>query len=301
MADLTIVQSIVIGIIEGLTEFIPVSSTAHMDVFPQLFGWDDPGAAFSAVIQLGPIIALIFYFRKDLAKYIKGIFRNPNPVKIKPEDTDAKLGWYALLATPPVLLAGKFLEKRIEGSFRSLIVVGLALIIFSIVIWFSEQLGRRNRSMETMSFAQAMVIGIAQALALIPGVSRSGATMTAALFLNFDRESATRFSFLLSIPALTAAGVYKLVKDVLRSPDLHSMVAPYVTGTLVAGITGYVVIHWFLGFVRNHKMNVFIVYRILLGVTILLLVGAQKIKSPTAETGPKQESHRTVYQQMAHR
>lgn len=152
-----------------------------------------------------------------------------------------------------------------------------------------------------MSLGQAILIGIAQTLALIPGVSRSGATMSAALFLNFDRESATRFSFLLSIPALTAAGLYKLIKDVIHSPNLSELIAPYVVGTLVAGITGYVVIHWFLGYVRKHNMNIFITYRILLGVVILLLVGAQKIKSPTAETGPKQESYRITAPQIAHR
>lgn len=290
MADLSLVQSIVIGVIEGLTEFLPVSSTAHMDIFPQLFGWDDPGSAFSAVIQLGPILAIIAYFRKDIAKYLKGMAKSPNPFKIDPENTDAKMGWYAILATPPVLLAGKLLEKKIDSSFRGLAIVAGALIVGSVVLWFAEQVGKRDKKMEAMTLNEAIIVGLAQAVALIPGISRSGATMTASLFLNFDRESATRFSFLLSIPALSAAGIYKLYKDVLHSPNLKALVLPYTVGTVVAGITAYAVIHWFLGYVRKHNTNVFIVYRIALGVAIVLMLGAGKLQSKAPEAvKPKEE------------
>ncbi len=283
MADLNLVQSIVIGIIEGLTEFLPVSSTAHMDIFPQLFGWEDPGSAFSAVVQLGPILAIVAYFRHDILKYLKGMMKDPNPFHIDPENTDAKMGWYAICATPPVLLAGKILEKKIDSSFRGLGIVAGALIVGSLVLWFAEQIGKRNKVMESMTFGEAMTVGVAQAIALIPGVSRSGATMTASLFLNFDRESATRFSFLLSVPALTAAGIYKLIKDVLHAPNLKELVVPYTVGTVVAGLTAYAVIHWFLGYVRKHNTNIFIIYRILLGVALIMLLGAGKLQNKPAE------------------
>lgn len=292
MADLTLVQSIVIGIIEGLTEFLPVSSTAHMDVFPQFLGWKDPGSAFSAIIQLGPLFAIIAYFRHDIAKYLKGMAKNPNPLRIDPQNVDAKMGWYAILATPPVLLAGKALEKKIDSSFRGLSIVAGALIAGSILLWFAEQAGKRDKKMEEMTLKEAMIVGVAQAVALIPGVSRSGATMTGALFLNFDRESATRFSFLLSIPALAAAGIYKLIKEVLHSADLKELVVPYTVGTLVAGITAYAVVHWFLGFMRKSSTNVFIVYRIVLGIAIILLLGAGKLQNTEPKAAkPGAETH----------
>ncbi len=302
MADISLLQSVVIGIIEGLTEFLPVSSTAHMDIYPQFFGWGDPGSAFSAVIQLGPILAIIAYFRHDIMKYLKGMAKNPNPLHIDPENTDAKMGWYAILATPPVLLLGKLLEKKIDSSFRSLTIVAGALIAGSIVLWFAEQVGKRNKAMETMTLKEAMVVGFVQAIALIPGVSRSGATMTGAMFMNFDRESATRFSFLLSIPALTAAGLYKLYKDVLHSPNLKALIAPYTLGTIVAGLTAYAVIHWFLGYVRKHNTNIFIIYRIALGVVIILLVGAGKLQNkPPQEPKTKVETRLTATTSLARR
>ena len=302
MSDISIVQAVVIGIVEGLTEFIPVSSTAHMDLVPQLIGWDDPGAAFSAVIQLGPILAIVWYFRKDILKYLQGMLRNPNPLRIKKNDVDARMGWYAIGATFPILIAGKLLEKTIEGKLRGLTFVAVALIAFSVVIWLAEQMGKRTKSMEQMSAGEAFLIGIAQCVALIPGVSRSGATMTAALFQNFDRESATRFSFLLSIPALSAAGLYKLVKDVLPSPNLKEMIGPYLVGTVVAGISAYIVVHWFLGYVKNHKMNLFIAYRIILGVVLLILIGTQKIKSvPEKETVEPLKQTTSTHKVIAHR
>ncbi len=276
---ISLFQAAVIGVIEGLTEFLPISSTAHMDIVPQFLGWEDPGAAFSAVVQLGPLIAIVAYFANDLLRYMKGILRSPNPLRIPNEDTDAKMGWYTLLATPPVLILGKLLETKIEGVFRGLAVVAWSLILFSLLLWAAERVSKRNRPMESMTLRECLIIGFAQAISLIPGASRSGVTMTAALFQNFDRESATRFSFLLSIPALLAAGLYKLVKDVLRSPDAGAMALPYLVGTITAGVSAYLVIRWFLGFVRRHNTNVFIVYRILLGVLILMLLQVGRFKN----------------------
>jgi len=269
LADLSLVQSIVIGVIEGLTEFLPVSSTAHMDIFPQLFGWDDPGSAFSAVIQLGPILAIIAYFRKDIAKYLKGMAKNPNPFKIDPENTDAKMGWYAILATPPVLLAGKLLEKKIDSSFRGLAIVAGALIVGSIVLWFAEQVGKRDKKMEAMTLNEAIIVGLAQAVALIPGISRSGSTLTAALFLGMKREEAARFSFLLGLPAITAAGLKEFHELWKVGLDAHGWMV-LSCGLVVASISAFVAIWSLMHVLERFSAWPFVIYRGLMGVVLLV-------------------------------
>lgn len=274
---LSIGQAVVIGIVEGLTEFLPVSSTAHNELVPQLLGWGDPGAAFSAVIQLGPIVAIIAYFGKEIVRYLKGIARTKTPFNIPSDDVDARLGWYAILGSLPILAVGFLLKKHIETSFRSLYVVAAAFIVFGIVLFIAERISKMNRKLEDLNGMDALVIGLGQCLALIPGTSRSGATLTAGFLRNIDRDSATRFSFLLSIPALAAAGIYELYKDVIK-PRAFEQIVPFTVGTVVAGIVAFVVIHWFLGFIRKHNMNVFIVYRLVMGVLILVLLRSGTLK-----------------------
>ena len=283
MADpLSLLHAVVIGLVEGLTEFLPISSTAHMEIVPQLLSWGDPGTAFSAVIQLGPIVAIIIYFWADILRYVKGIFRTVTPFNIPKEDQDARLGWCTIMATLPILLLGKVLEKKIDSDFRSLTVIATSLIVFGFILALAESVAKRKKTLDDMNGAEAAIIGFAQCLALVPGASRSGVTMSAALFRGFDREAATRFSFLLSIPAITAAGVYKFIKEVLHSPDLKEMLLPYAVGTLVAGLSAYAVIHWFLGFVRRHNTNVFVIYRVILGIALLLLIRSGKLDNSTA-------------------
>jgi len=282
-------QAILIGLVEGLTEFLPISSTAHMAIVPQLLRMPDPGAAFSAVVQLGPVVAIIAYFRHDLARYIRGILRTRTPANLRPGDIDARLGWFTVFATIPALILGKLLEKHIDREFRSLYVIAGALILLALFLWLAEWVGKRNKSLEQMTFPDSQAIGWAQTLALVPGASRSGVTMTAGMFLGLDRESATRFSFLLSVPVITAAGIYKLITDVLRQPDLKAEIVPYTLGTLVAAVSAYAIIHWFLGYMRRHNTGIFIVYRILLGLLLLALLhfgviqdGEKKTATPPA-------------------
>lgn len=260
-----------------------------MEIVPQLFGMRDPGAAFSAVVQLGPIVAIIAYFRNDLIRYVQGILRHPNPTKVLSgdlSDTDARLGWFTLIGTIPLAIFGVLLEKKIDTSFRNLYVTAASLILLALVLLYAERAAKRNTPLEKITFPQAMNVGLAQVLALIPGTSRSGVTITAGLLQGLDRESAARFSFLLSIPAITAAGVYKLFK-VLKTTHLGGEAGPYLAGMIVAGIVAYVVIRWFLGYMKEHNTQVFVWYRIALGVLVLALLQThflhdQKPVEPTA-------------------
>ncbi len=285
---LSYLQSIALGFLQGLTEFLPVSSTAHMAIVPQLFGMGDPGATFSAIVQLGPIFAIITYFRHDLVRYVRGMIRNPNPVALfaHPKegggDVDARLGWFTILGTLPLLLFGVLLEKRIDRDFRNLYVVAASLILLALVLLWAERTAKQNTSLKEITLKESMTIGFAQVLALIPGTSRSGVTITAGLLQGLDRESAARFSFLLSIPAITAAGLYKLFK-VLKTTHLAGETGPYLVGMVVAGLVAYVVIRWFLGYMKEHNTQIFIWYRIALGILVLILLQTRFLHSKTPE------------------
>jgi len=281
---LNYMQAVVLGLLQGLTEFLPVSSTAHMAVASRLFFGQDAGAAFSAVVQLGPIAAIIAYFRSDLVRYVQGIFRTKSPARVAPDDLDARLGWYTLLGTVPLAIFGVLLESRIDTTFRKPSVMGVSLILLALILLVAERVGKRNKTLEQMTLKESQVIGWAQALALIPGTSRSGVTITAGLFQGLDRESAARFSFLLSIPAITAAGLYKLIK-VLKGSGIGSDAGPYLVGAIVAGVFAYVVVRWFLGYMKEHDTAGFIIYRIVLGMALLGLVATHKI----SDEAPKKE------------
>lgn len=267
-------HALILGLVQGATEFLPVSSTAHMRVLPALLHWPDPGAAFSAVVQLGPIVAILAFFGRDLIRYAAGILRSLSAGKLFPEgDLDARLGWYTLLGTIPLAIAGLLLEKKVDKEYRNLIFVAAALILLAIVLAVAEWVSRRKKTLAQLTFGEAMMIGLAQALALVPGASRSGVTYTTGLFLGLDRDSAIRFSFLLSIPAITLAGLYKMVK-VLHHTHLGGAAGPYLFSALVAGLVAYGVVRWLLGYLGNEKNTTlpFIVYRIVLGLALLWLV-----------------------------
>jgi len=271
--------AILLGFLQGLTEFLPVSSTAHMEIVPQLFHLPDPGAAFSAVVQLGPIVAIIAYFRLDLAAYVLGIVRTKTPWAVTADDVDARLGWYTLLGTIPILIFGFLLKKHIETTFRSLNFTAISLIVLALFLWVAEVYGKRRTSLDKMTLKNSQAIGWAQVLALIPGTSRSGVTITAGLFQGLTREAAARFSFLLSIPAITAAGCFELIR-VLKHEHFGGEAGPYLAGAVVAGLLAYAVIKWFLGFMKEHNTGVFIAYRILLGIAILVLLHIGYLKTP---------------------
>ena len=291
IVPISLTKAVLLGLLQGLTEFLPISSTAHMDVIPQLFHEPDPGAAFSAIVQLGPILAIIAYFRKDLARYITGMIRTFSPRGNAPgdadarSDMDAKIGWFTLFGSIPLMIFGKLLEKRIDHDFRRLEVVAASMIVLAFLLLVAERVGRRRKSLEDMTIGDSQAIGWAQVLALVPGASRSGVTITAGLFQGLNRESAARFSFLLSIPAITAAGLYKIAKIVLAARRDHTThlltqnLGPYLIGALVAGLFAYVIIRWFLGYMKEHSTLGFILYRVAFGVALLLLLATGTIKN----------------------
>ena len=271
---ITTLHALILGVVQGATEFLPVSSTAHMRILPALLRWPDPGAAFSAIVQLGPIVAIIAYFRHDLARYVAGIGRSLQQREMfPPGDTDARLGWFTIIGTIPLAIAGLLLEKKVDTEYRNLYFVAGALILLAIVLLIAERVSKRTKTLDALPFGSAMIIGVAQALALVPGASRSGCTITAGLLVGLTREDAARFSFLLSIPAITLAGLFKMAK-VVRHTHLGPEAGPYLLGTMVAGIVAYVVVRWLLGYLgdENHTTMPFIIYRILLGIGLLYLV-----------------------------
>lgn len=268
-------HAIILGIIQGATEFLPVSSTAHMRIIPALLGWGDPGTAYSAIVQLGPIVAIIAFFASDLLRYLAGIQRSISAGQLFPKgDTDARFGWYTVFGTIPLAIFGLLLEKKVDHEYRNLYFIAAALILLALVLFAAEKVGKRNRNLESLSFKEAMIVGFAQVLALVPGASRSGTTITAGLFLGLDRESAARFSFLLSIPAIALAGLYKLYKVVIKAhAPIGSVAGPYILSAVVAGIVAYVVVRWLLGYLskESHSTTPFIIYRIALGVALIFL------------------------------
>src|ERR671926_1993242 len=202
-------QAMVLGLVQGLTEFLPISSSGHLRIVPAFFGWDDPGAAFTAVIQLGTMAAVLLYFRADLWRIATAWLRSLRDPSLRGE-TDARMGWYIILGTIPIGLLGLAFKDPIEHQFRTLGLIGTTLIVFGLVMLGAEAASRRDRSLRDITTRDGMLIGLAQALALVPGVSRSGATISAGLLLNFDRAAAARYSFLLSVPAVVLSGLFEL-------------------------------------------------------------------------------------------
>lgn len=277
-AVIDLLKAVVLGIIQGLTEFLPISSSAHLRIFPELFGWGDPGAAFTAVIQIGTEVAVLLYFRKDIWRIANAWTRS----LFQPEwrgQLDARMGWYVIVGSLPIVLLGIALKDVIESDFRSLWVIGTTLIVLGIVLGIADRFSRNDRSMKEMNLQRAVLLGFAQAAALVPGVSRSGATISMGRFLGFDREAATRFAFLLAIPAVIGAGIFEL-KDALQCHDTATAVCnPYSPGatavaTLVSFVVGYAAIAWLLRYVSTKSYAPFVLYRIGLGALTLGLLAA---------------------------
>ena len=267
-------EALLLGIVQGLTEFLPISSSGHLRIVPALLGWEDPGAAFTAVIQLGTMAAVLIYFRRDLWNIAVAWLRELR-VPFRQRSTEANLGWFIVLGTIPISIFGLVFSDQIESGARSLYLIGTMLILFSFVMLAAEHYGRRRRELTEMNGRDGLFIGFAQALALIPGVSRSGATISAGLLRNFDRTAAARYSFLLSVPAVVLSGLFEL-KDI-GGPGSADVV-PTITATIAAFISGYAAIAWLLRYLANHSLNVFVAYRIPLGVLVLLLAGSGAIE-----------------------
>jgi undecaprenyl-diphosphatase len=266
-------EAIVLGLVQGLTEFLPISSSGHLRIVPALLGWEDPGAGFTAVIQLGTMAAVLIYFRADLWRIALAWLREVR-VPIRRASQDARLGWFILLGTIPISIFGIVFSNQIESGARSLYLIGSALILFSIVMVAAERAGSRRRTIEELNGRDGLFVGMAQALALVPGVSRSGATISAGLFRGFDRVAAARYSFLLSVPAVVLSGLFELRKI---GDDGSASVGATAIATLVAFVTGYLAIAWLLRYLSTHSLDIFAVYRVALGVLVLSLTGAGAI------------------------
>jgi undecaprenyl-diphosphatase len=266
-------EAIVLGLVQGLTEFLPISSSGHLRIVPALLGWEDPGAGFTAVIQLGTMAAVLIYFRHDLWRIAVAWLRELR-VPIRQASQEARLGWFIVLGTIPISIFGVIFSNQIESGARSLYLIGSALILFSFVMVLAERVGTRQRTVAGMNGRDGLFIGTAQALALIPGVSRSGATISAGLFRGFDRVSAARYSFLLSVPAVVLSGLFELRKI---GEDGGASVGATAIATLVAFVTGYAAIAWLLRYLSTHTLEIFVVYRIALGVLVLALTAAGAI------------------------
>src|SRR3954465_4891545 len=235
-------QAIVLGIVQGLTEFLPVSSTAHLRIVPAFAGWEDPGAAFTAVVQLGTMAAVLLYFRHDLWRILKTWFLSLSQPELRGE-LDARMGWYIGLGTVPIAIFGFLFRDQIESGGRNLYLIGSALIVLGLVLLYADRTATRHRDLTSFTARDAVGTGLAQAGALVPGVSRSGATITGGLFLGFDRESAARYSFLLSIPAVVLSGLFEARKI---GGEGSVGAAETILATLLAFIVGYASIAWML-------------------------------------------------------
>ena len=263
-------EAIVLGLVQGLTEFLPISSSGHLRIVPALLGWEDPGAGFTAVIQLGTMAAVLIYFRADLWR-IAVAWLSELRTPIPRASQEARLGWFIVLGTIPIAIFGFVFKDQIESGARSLYLIGSALILFSFVMLAAEHFGSRRRNLDEMSGRDGIAIGFAQALALIPGVSRSGATISAGLLRGFTRLDAARYSFVLSVPAVVLSGLFELRKigEAGEPP-----VGATVIATVVAFVAGYLSIAWLLRYLTSHSLRVFVVYRVALGVLVLALAAS---------------------------
>lgn len=285
---MSIFQAILLGLIQGLTEFIPISSTAHLVIAGKLLHIDqqlspEQITAFNAVIQLGTLVAVLAYFARDIREILAGFitdhlqFINQKPDSKKPGlGKAAQLGYLIIIGTLPIVVIGLAFKKQIEGVFtKNLYVIGGAMIGLAVVLLLAEIVGQRKRAIENLNWVDALVVGCAQCLALIPGSSRSGTTITGCLFMGMTREAAARFSFLLSIPAVGAAGVLEFVKE-YKHLDHNAMVA-VIIATVVSGISGYASIAFLMHYLKTHSTSIFIAYRLVLGGLIFALLLAKVI------------------------
>jgi undecaprenyl-diphosphatase len=273
----SLLEAIVLGITQGLTEFLPISSTAHLRIVPAFAGWDDPGAAFTAVTQLGTMAAVLLYFRADLSRITRAWWRSLREPAARRE-LDARLGWYILLGTIPIGIFGLAFKDEIETGARDLYLIGAALIALGMLLLLAERMATHDRPLEQITTRDGVAIGLAQALALVPGVSRSGATLTAGLFMGLDRTSAARFSFLLSVPAVVLSGAVEFGSILSGEEGEHVGLGALALATFLAFVAGYASIAFLLRFLSSHSTIVFVVYRVALGAIVLALVAGSAIE-----------------------
>lgn len=260
------IEVIILALIQGLTEFLPVSSSAHLILPSAVLGWQDQGIAFDVAVHVGTLLAVMLYFRQDIGNLTVGWVKSLGGQ----HSTDSKLAWWVILATIPAGLAGLFAADLIETFLRSPWVIAVSTIVFGLALWLADVTAKQQVAMSAMSWRQALIIGIAQAVALIPGTSRSGITMTAAMLLGLDKLSAARFSFLLSIPIIVLSGGYQATK--LLSEPAHYDINGIVLGTILSFASALLCIHFFLKIISRMGMLPFVIYRLLLGVGLIVFL-----------------------------
>jgi undecaprenyl-diphosphatase len=289
------IEAIILGIVQGITEFLPISSSAHLRILPELFGWQDPGAAFTAVTHLGSAVAIILYFAKDIVRIAdawlrsllhRSSLRQDEPVivgaggagsgshrKVRSWDpADARLGWYIIIGTVPIVIGGVLLEDYIENEFRSLWIVASTFVILGIVLWLADRYGRREMGIERLTVNYALIIGVAQVGALVPGVSRAGATICMALILGFQREAAARFALLLAVPAVLGASIFEW-NTAMSGESVYGN-GPTLLAVVVSFIASYAAIAWLLKWLQTRTFTPFVIYRVVGGLAIIGLLAA---------------------------
>jgi undecaprenyl-diphosphatase len=285
-------ESLILGLVQGLTEFLPVSSSAHLRLTAAFAGWEDPGAAFTAITQIGTETAVLIYFRKDIARIVSAWFRSLTNKAMR-QDHDAQMGWLVIIGSIPIGVLGVTLKDQIEGPFRDLRVTATTLIVMGVILGVADRLAARDeiggkhraarerKTLKDLSVKDGLIYGVCQAMALVPGVSRSGATISGGLLMGYNREAAARYSFLLAVPAVLASGAFEL-KD--ASEGGHVSWGPTAFATVIAFVVGYVVIAWFMKFITTKSFMPFVYYRVLLGILIIVLVSMGALSPHAAES-----------------
>ena len=268
-------EAILLGVLQGLTEFLPISSSAHLAIFPQLFGFDDPGASFTAVTQIGTEVAVLLFFWRDIVRIIKA-WSISLVRKDRRGDLDARMGWYIIVGTLPIAVMGFLFQETIKTTFRSLWLIAIMLIVFGLILGIADRVNAGAKAEGDLTLKDSLLYGLGQMLALIPGVSRSGATITVGLFRGYRRDVATRYAFLLAIPAVLASGLSQLNEvSLAASPGLPKT----LVATLVAFVVGYVTIGWLLKYLRTRSYLPFVIYRVALGSSVLILLATGVLDS----------------------
>ncbi|MFB7886931.1 undecaprenyl-diphosphate phosphatase [Cellulosimicrobium cellulans] len=286
-------EAVLLGLVQGLTEFLPISSSAHLRIVGELIGSQDPGAAFTAITQIGTETAVLLYFRRDIARICAAWWRSVRgdhgtgwKARLGRHDHDAAMAWYIALGSVPIVVLGLLFQDAIENTFRNLYLTALMLAVFALLLGWADRIGAKRRTLRELSPGQAVAFGFAQALALVPGVSRSGGTITAGLLMGFTREAAARYSFLLAIPAVMGSGFYQLFKSADEPAPGAPGAGATLIATLVAFVVGYFVIIAFLKIVSTFSYTPFVVYRLVLAalVVLLLLTGVLEPGGTAAST-----------------
>jgi undecaprenyl-diphosphatase len=265
------IEAVVLGVVQGLTEFLPISSSAHLRIVGELFGWEDPGAAFTAITQIGTEAAVLLYFRHDIARIVVAWLGSLGGRR--QGDPDARMGWLIIVGSIPIVVLGLLFQDDIETTLRDLRIVATALIVFSLILFWADRVGAKQRELKDLTVPHGIGFGFAQAMALIPGVSRSGGTITAGLFLGYSRSAAARYSFLLAVPAVLGSGFFQAYEALTGDIAGRGVSwGPTILATGIAFGVGLTVIAWLLRYLDRGSFTPFVVYRILLGLLVLALV-----------------------------